>query len=69
MTDYDKLRAIVLGIGISIALVLVLIKAIKFVIPTLGGMLVAFIGLSIKAYLARKAADKMEQHEDKVLRE
>jgi len=67
MTDYDKLRAIVLTIGISVSLILVLIKAIKFVIPTLGGMLVAFTALTVKAYLARKAADKLEEHEDKVL--
>lgn len=67
MTDYDKLRAIILGAGISISLILVLIKAIKFVIPTLGGMLVGFTALTIKAYLARKAVDKIEEKEDKVM--
>jgi len=67
MTDYDKIRAIILGAGISISLILVILKAIKFVIPTLGGMIVAFTALTIKAYLARKAADKIEEHEDKVL--
>lgn len=67
MTDYDKLRAIVLGVGAGISLILVLIKAIKLVIPTIGGMLVAFSALTIKAYVAKKTVDKIEEQEEKVM--
>lgn len=67
MTDYDKLRATVLGAGIGLSLMLVLAKAVRYVIPVLGTALIGFAGLTVKAYLARKAVDKIEENEDKLL--
>lgn len=65
--DYTKLRAAILLGAIGLSFLFVLLKLVKLVIPVMGAALTAFIMLTVKAYIGRKAAKKLEKQEDKIL--